>query len=63
MQTLSANIWEAVSSKEFSDTFLIPQGYDPVNTVAPAQFAAFLREDRRKWEVAIGQVDPKRLAP
>jgi tripartite-type tricarboxylate transporter receptor subunit TctC len=63
VQTLSANIWEAVSSKEFSDTFLIPQGYDPVNTVAPTQFAAFLREDRRKWEVAIGQVDPKRLAP
>lgn len=63
VQTLSNSLWESVSSKEFSETFLIPQGYDPVNTVAPAQFAAFLREDRKKWESAIAQVDPKRLAP
>ncbi|MBK6007154.1 tripartite tricarboxylate transporter substrate binding protein [Ramlibacter ginsenosidimutans] len=63
VQKLSANIWEIVASKEFSEGFLIPQGYDPVNTVAPEQFPAFLREDRKKWEAAIAQINPKRLAP
>jgi tripartite-type tricarboxylate transporter receptor subunit TctC len=63
VQKLSANIWDIVASKEFSETFLIPQGYDPVNTVTPEQFPAFLREDRKKWEAAIAQINPKRLAP
>ncbi len=60
---LSTSLWEISGSKEFRETFLFPNGYDPVNTVTPEQFPTFIREDRKKWEAAIAQIEPRRLAP
>jgi tripartite-type tricarboxylate transporter receptor subunit TctC len=60
---LSSSIWEVASSNEFTETVLLPAGFDPHPSVAPDQFAAFIREDRRRWKESIAKVDPKRLVP
>ncbi|MEY2622165.1 MAG: hypothetical protein RIT26_1985 [Pseudomonadota bacterium] len=61
VQKLSAGIWEVTSSKDFSENYLVPNGYNPENRVSPAQFPRFLQEDRARWEKAIAMVPPEKL--
>jgi tripartite-type tricarboxylate transporter receptor subunit TctC len=61
VQKLSNDIWEVTSSKDYAENYLIPNGYDPVNTITPAQFPKFLADDRAKWEKAIALVPPEKL--
>lgn len=61
VQKLSNDIWEITSSKDYSENYLIPNGYDPVNHVTPAQFGRFLAEDRSRWEKSIALVPPDKL--
>jgi tripartite-type tricarboxylate transporter receptor subunit TctC len=60
---LSASIWEVVASREFTDSVLLPAGFDPHPSVSPEQFPAFLREDRRRWRESVARIDPKKLVP
>lgn len=60
---LSTTIWEAASTKEFTDSVLLPAGFDPYPSVPPEQFAAFIREDRRKWRESVAMINPKKLLP
>jgi tripartite-type tricarboxylate transporter receptor subunit TctC len=61
VQKMSNDIWDITSSKDFSENYLIPNGYDPINTIKPAQFAKFLQEDRAKWEKAIALIPSEKF--
>jgi tripartite-type tricarboxylate transporter receptor subunit TctC len=61
VQKLSNAIWEITSSKDFSENFLIPNGYNPENRITPAMFSRFLQEDRARWSKAIAMVPPEKL--
>jgi len=61
VQKMSNDIWDVTSSKDFSENFLIPNGYDPINTIKPSQFAKFLQDDRARWEKAIALIPPDKL--
>ena len=61
VQKLSHAIWEVTSSKDFSENFLIPNGYNPENRITPSMFPRFLQEDRARWAKAIAMVPPEKL--
>ncbi len=60
---LASGMWDIASSKEFTDAVLLPAGFDPMPSISPEQFPAFIREDRRRWRESIAKIDPKRLVP
>lgn len=47
---LTNTIWAIVSSKEYSEDFWVPNGFDPTPSIGPDKFAAFVANDRRRYE-------------
>jgi tripartite-type tricarboxylate transporter receptor subunit TctC len=57
-QTLAARLWEAASSRDLGENFLVPHGFE-VPTVSPGHFPEFLLKDQQKWSRAVSLLGAK----
>jgi tripartite-type tricarboxylate transporter receptor subunit TctC len=58
LQVLRREMWAYVSSKEFTESVVLKNGYEPTR-YAPADADTFLREDRTKWAAWVKKVEPR----